>query len=228
MKARYQMNFLLGTLCVAAFVGAVLLTAWLVTELGKEEAIAAEPVIIRTVADLGPPPTVAKKPPQVQVDRPNVAAPKVGIPTPVADDEVLDDDVTLATRDELADIVAPDISQVDDGSNIVVDIQDDDYLPSIDEFVPVEQVAEMIYRDQAVYPRLAEQAGREGTVWVKALVTKDGSVADAVVYKTSGIPSLDESAVASAYKYKYKPAIQNGRPVAMWVAYKIEFELDQQ
>ena len=70
----------------------------------------APSVVIKTVADLGPPPTIAKAKPQVQVTQPNVAAPKVGIPKPVADDEVMDDDVVLATKEELAEIVAPDIT----------------------------------------------------------------------------------------------------------------------
>jgi len=150
--------------------------------------------------------------------------PKVGIPTPVADDEVIDDDVVLATREELAEIVTPDIVVTSgSGGDIVVDIEDDEYLPAIDEFVPVEVIAEMIYKEKPVYPRLAEQAGLEGTVWVKALVSKDGTVKDAAVYRSSGMASLDEAAVKAAFKCRYKPAIQNGRPVAMWVTYSVEF-----
>jgi protein TonB len=228
LKAKYQRNFLLSTLGTLTFVLLILGISWLIRQLGQQDVVAAEPVIIKTVAELGPPPTVAKKPPQIKVERPDIVAPKVGIPKPVADEDVLDEDVQLATREELAEIVAPDIASEGPGSgDIVVDIQDEDYLPAIDEFVPVEIVAEMIYKEPAEYPRLARQAGLEGTVWVKALVTKDGSVADAVVYKSSGIPSLDEAAVKAALKYKYKPAIQNGRPVAMWVAYPVNFVLDQ-
>jgi TonB family protein len=144
----------------------------------------------------------------------------------VADDEVIDDDVVLATREELAEIVAPDIAATTEGGgDVVVDIQEEEYLPAMDEFVPVEISAEMIYKEEPEYPRLAEQAGLTGTVWVKALVSRDGTVKDAAVFRTSGTASLDEAAVKSAYKCRYKPAIQNGRPVAMWVTYRVEFEL---
>ena len=34
------------------------------------------------------------------------------------------------------------------------------------------------------------------------------------------------SALAVAGKYKYKPAIQSGRPIAIWVTYKVDFKLD--
>ncbi|MEW5795679.1 MAG: TonB family protein [Candidatus Zixiibacteriota bacterium] len=227
LKAKYQRNFMFGTLATTTFILLILVVAWLIQQMGGEEAINTEPVRITTVADLGPPPTLAKKPPQVQVNQPNVAAPKVGIPTPVADDEVMDEDVVLATREEMADIVAPDI--VSDGSSqdIVVDIAEEDYLPSMDEFVPVEVPAEMIYEEMPEYPRLAKDAGLEGRVWIKALVGKDGSVKDAAVYKSSGTPLLDDAALKSAPKNKFKPAIQNGRPVAMWVTYKVDFVIKQ-
>jgi len=227
LKAKYQRNFMIGTLITTSFVVLLVTVSWIIAAVGEEEVIGGPVHIIKTIADLGPPPTIAKKPPQVKVNQPNVAAPKIGIPKPVADDEVLDDDVVLATRDELAEIVAPDITAAAEGEGIVVDIQDDDYLPGINQFVPVEIPAEMIYKEAADYPRLAQQAGLEGLVWVKALILKDGTVKQAVVYKSSGTPSLDEAAVKAAYKYRYKPAIQNGRPVAMWVAYQVDFKMNE-
>lgn len=222
LKSKYQRNLGFGTLITTSFVLLILIVSWLVQQMQSEQAISDQVTVIRTIADLGPPPTLAKKPPQVQVNQPQVAAPKVGIPTPVADEEVVDDDVVLATREEMADIVAPDVT-IGASEDIKVDIAEDDYLPSIDEFVPVEINAEMIYYETPVYPRLAEQAGLTGLVWVKALVGSDGSVKDAVVYKSSGTPALDEAAIAAAPKNKFKPAIQNGRPVAVWVAYKVDF-----
>ena len=228
MKSRYQMNFGLGTIIVAAFFALILLTSWLIKILQEDDLVAidATAIVIKTVADLGPPPSIAKKPPQVKVNQPNVAAPKVGIPKPVADDEVLDEDVVLATREELAEIIAPDIISESDG-DIVVDIADDDYLPSPDEFVPVEIMPEMIHNTIPEYPRLAKLAGIEGVVWVKALVDREGNVRRAQVGKSSGTVSLDEAAVKAAYDNKFSPGIQNGRPVNVWVTYKVNFNLDQ-
>ena len=225
LKAKYQRNFLLGTIITTCFVLLILAIFWLVAWFQSEEDVISDmPVIIRTVAELGPPPTIAKKPPQVKVSQPQVQAPKVGIPKPVADDEVIDDDVMLATRDELAEIVAPDIVSEAEGG-IVVDIDEIDYLPSIEEFTPVEIIAEMIHEVEPEYPRLAQQAQLEGVVWIKALVDKKGDVRDAVIYKTSGTASLDAAALKVAHLNKFKPAIQNGRPVAMWVAYRVQFVL---
>lgn len=228
LKAKYQFNFLMGTIIMVSFVLLILGTFWVIKMMQGEdiEAIDASAVVVKTVADLGPPPSIAKKPPQIEVSQPNVAAPKVGIPKPVADDEVMDEDVVLATREELAEIVAPDITATAGDDDIVVDIDDDDYLPAPDEFVPVEIMPEMINYTQPEYPRLARQAGITGTVWVKALVNKEGKVIRAQIGKTSGTQSLDDAAVAAASDNVFKPGIQNGRPVNVWVTYKVEFTLD--
>jgi len=226
LKAKYQRNFLFGTLSMVALVILILAVAWIIKAMEGEALAASAPIVIKTVADLGPPPSVTKKPPQVQIDAPQVAMPKVGIPTPVADDEVIDEDVVIASRQELAEIVAPDISTMESGEDIIVDISDDDYIPAMDEFTPVEIQPAMIYKETPSYPRLAKQAGIEGLVWVKALVMKDGSVKEALIGKSSGTAALDEAAVKAAYKNKFKPGIQNGRPVNCWVTYKIEFILE--
>jgi TonB family protein len=102
---------------------------------------------------------------------------------------------------------------------------DIDFFPEPDEFVPVEVPPEMIYEEIPEYPRLAKDLGWEGTVWVKALVDILGDVRNAMVFKSSGYNLLDQAAVEAAYKCKFKPAIQNGRPVSVWVTYSVEFAI---
>ncbi|MFQ6008426.1 MAG: energy transducer TonB [Candidatus Zixiibacteriota bacterium] len=227
LKAKYQKNFALGTTITLALVLLILAVAWGISNLGRKETVDAPQVVIRTVADLGPPPSIAKKPPQVKVSAPKVVAPKVGIPKPVADDEVLDEDVVIATRDELAEIVAPDITAMAEGGDIVVEIDPDDYLPAPDEFIPPEIRPEIVREYKPDYPRLARQAGITGTVWVNVLLDEEGNVIDAIIAKSSGTKSLDDAALQAAYKNKFKPGIQNGRPVKCWVTYPVEFKLDQ-
>ena len=119
----------------------------------------------------------------------------------------------------------PDIT-AGDGGDIKVDIKEDDYLPAQGEFVAAEIQPEMIKEVTPDYPRLARQASLEGKVFVTALVDKEGNVRDAKIAKSSGTPSLDEAALKAALLNKFKPAIQNGRPVACWVTYKVDFVLN--
>ncbi len=228
LKSRYQRNLVSGAIMVIGLVVLILVATWLISVITAEDMTNIPEVRIKTIAELGPPPTLVKKPPQVQIQQTQVAAPKIGIPKPVADEEVSDaEDVTIASRDELAEIQAPDI-QTTDQQNIVVDINEDEYLPSADEFVPVEVQPENIHYEQPEYPRLAKAAGLTGTVWVKVLVDKDGTVRDAKVAKTSGTQTLDDAAVAAAFKNKFKPGIQNGRPIACWASYRVDFQLEVQ
>jgi len=224
LKSHYRRNMFTGVMMAVGLVVAIILGVWIYKQLTKVETVYVQPTVIKTVADLGPPPTVSKAKPQVDIAKPNVAKPKVGIPKPVADDEVVDTDVMIASKDDLAEIVAPDITETiaDAGGEVIVDIED--YMPAADEFVPVEIPAEMIYESPPEYPRLAQTAGMEAVVWVKALVDKNGNVRDAMVLKSSGSKAgFDEAAVDAAYKCRFKPAIQNGRPVAVWVSYQVEF-----
>ncbi|HWR82122.1 MAG TPA: energy transducer TonB [Candidatus Deferrimicrobium sp.] len=227
LKSKYQRNFGLGTLATLALVLLILVVVWVVSAFSGEDYSDVPEVVIKTIAELGPPPSIAKKPPQVKVSAPQIAAPKVGIPKPVADEDVIDEDVVIATRDELAEIVAPDVSDIGEGGDIKVEINPEDYIPAPDEFVPVEIQPEPISQPEPVYPRLARQAGITGQVWVKALVNEEGKVLKVIIAKSSGTVALDEAAMEAAQKGQYKPAIQNGRPVKCWVTFPFDFKLNE-
>ncbi len=66
----------------------------------------------------------------------------------------------------------------------------------------------------------------QGIVWIKALVDKQGEVRKAMVDKSSGHQLLDDAALKAAYLNEYKPATQKDKPVAVWVKYQVNFELD--
>ena len=102
----------------------------------------------------------------------------------------------------------------------------DENLPPPDKFVPVDIMPEMIYQAAPNYPRAAKQKGLQGVVWVKALVDKKGIVKKARVGKSSGHKVLDKAAVEAAFSNKFKPAVQNSRPVNVWVTYKVNFRLN--
>ncbi len=226
LKSKYQRNFALGTLITLSFVVLILVMAWLISSLPKEVYPPELPtVVIKTKKELPSPPSIVKKPPQVKVSAPQVAAPKVGIPKPVADDEVIDEDVVIASRDELAEIAPPDVASMAEGGKIDVDISPEDYLPELGDFVPVEIYPEFIHYEEPVYPRLARQAGITGTVTMWVVVDEEGNVIKVRILKSSGTASLDEAAVKAADKNKFKPGIQNGRPVKVPVSYEVEFKL---
>jgi protein TonB len=105
------------------------------------------------------------------------------------------------------------------------DTDQDEYLPGPDEFVPMEVPPEMVYQEKPQYPEEAVDNGWEGVVWVKVLVDSKGAVRRAMVARSSGYNCLDNAALEVAWNNRFKPAIHNGHPVAVWVAYKVDFHL---
>ncbi len=81
-------------------------------------------------------------------------------------------------------------------------------------------------RVQPEYPELARQAKVQGKVILQAVIFKDGSVSDIQVLQTPGEKlGFDESAVAAVRQWRYKPALQSGRPVDVIFTIVIDFTL---
>ena len=97
--------------------------------------------------------------------------------------------------------------------------------PGIDEFIPVEKMPDLVNQVNPVYPEEAKKNGIEGRVWVKALVSKEGNVKKAVAVKSDN-EIFNQAAIEAAMKYRFTPAMQSGKPVAVWVVMPFKFELD--
>jgi TonB family protein len=231
LKRYYQRNMIMGTGFAAALTIFCILTVWLYKIITYDEIGDARNVIrIKTIADLGAPPSLSAKPPQIDIAKPEMAAPKVGIPTPVADEEVADENVVIATRDELKDITAPAVTTTgDQGQQLVIDIPEEDYMPPADTFIAVEVEPVQIYEETPEYPRLARDGGFTGYVIVQAYVDKNGTVKKAQAVKCNR-PNMgfEDAAVKASYKGQWKPAIQNGNPIGVWVSYRVDFVMDNQ
>ncbi len=227
-KSMYQRNMLMGTAAVALTVGLIVFTVWLyrvITDSGIPEP--TNVYRITKVADLGAPPSLAAKKPNIDIAKPKVAAPKVGIPTPVPDDEISEEeDMVIASREELQEINTPVFGDGDESGDLIIDIPEDDYMPSPDEFIAVEVEPKEVYTELPVYPRLALEGSFTGYVIIQAYIDKNGNVKKAQSVKCNR-PNMgfEEAAVKAALKYKYSPAIQNGNPIGLWISYKMDFVL---
>lgn len=76
------------------------------------------------------------------------------------------------------------------------------------------------------YPEDLRRQGIEGAVRVRVVVGKDGSVETANVAASSGYPSMDDAAVAAAYRYRFSPALNvYEEPVRCAVSQTVQFRL---
>ncbi len=75
------------------------------------------------------------------------------------------------------------------------------------------------------YPELARKAGIEGKVTVMIVVGIDGTVTEAKILKSSGNRLLDEAALATLRKTRWRPAKQRDKVVPVRLAYPVTFKL---
>jgi periplasmic protein TonB len=79
---------------------------------------------------------------------------------------------------------------------------------------------------QPTYPARDIREGNEGTVELEIYVLPTGRIGDARVLKSTGSPTLDQSAVEEAKrKWRMLPATRDGEPYAQWHRLKVTFNL---
>lgn len=75
------------------------------------------------------------------------------------------------------------------------------------------------------YPRRAKQAGIEGFVTMEVTIRPDGTVSNAKVLEADPPRLFDEAALAAMRRWKFRPKIVDGTPVAQRARQTIEFTL---
>jgi len=91
-------------------------------------------------------------------------------------------------------------------------------------FIPHDTPPTVKQRVIPEYPEIAKKAGIEGSVLVHLFVDEHGKVLKAYV-AVSLEPSMDQAALEATRKTTFHPALQRDKPVGVWVAYPVRFQL---
>lgn len=84
-----------------------------------------------------------------------------------------------------------------------------------------------IVRVQPIYPRRALTRGIEGYVLVEFVVTETGAVRNPVVLVADPPGFFERAALSAVLKFKYKPKVTDGKPVAVsGVRTRVVFEME--
>lgn len=97
----------------------------------------------------------------------------------------------------------------------------DDSAPS--SLMPETQLKKLRYVEP-VYPPVAEQLGRSGTVELQFTVEPDGSVAAINVTRANPPGMFEAAAIAAVRKWRYQPVERGGRPIAQRVTLRVTFK----
>lgn len=227
LKRNYQKNMFLGSISSAFLAAICIFSIWFFGLSTYEEITGSrgsdlDSIVSRPIRL----PKIIPRPPQVNPSRPGGAPHKYGIFKLVDDDEFFEDIVSTYARG--------DFMGLDSGSDSPEGYEDgepgipynSEYLPSPDKFVSVEVQPIQIYEEKPKYPRLALDGGFSAYVIVETFVSRTGVVLKAQAKKCSR-PGMgfEEKAIAAALKCKYRPAIQNGDPIGIWISYRVSFEI---
>jgi len=143
-----------------------------------------------------PPPPKEIAPPQVPVE--------------AADDESTDEEIAPTTFDNFEDMPPPPPPSGGGGGVFLAF----DEPPSLIDFVPPQ------------YPPLAREAGIEGVVAIRVLVSEEGKVISADVLSSDVTPAMDKAALEAAKRCRFNPAKQRTIPVKAHVMIPFHFQLN--
>lgn len=75
------------------------------------------------------------------------------------------------------------------------------------------------------YPPQALRRREEGTVTLRVYVDANGDPETVELQRSSGSRNLDQAAIRAVRTWKFRPGMQDGRPVGGWVVVPIQFRL---
>lgn len=167
-----------------------------------------------------PPPSIADAPlPQARVSPPS-ATQSAAVPVPVSDAQA-NPTQTIPSQADLSQAGPATDTHAGEGGTAVA--PPEDLLPGLNDWHVVDELPVLVTSPPPVYPDIAREAGIDGTVRLRVLVGRDGHVLD--VHVDRSVAMLDQAAQDAVRRWVFKPALTNGRPVAVWVAIPVRFTL---
>jgi TonB family protein len=82
----------------------------------------------------------------------------------------------------------------------------------------------VIHKVEPEYTNEARAAGLQGTVMLFVVITPDGRATDIKVVRPLG-KGLDQAAIESVEKWKFKPGLKDGTPVPVQATIEVNFRL---
>jgi protein TonB len=151
---------------------------------------------------------------------------KPKIPDPPAKPKIIEASIDDITEDLILD----NIDIFEDAPTTQPPLRDRPKVVEDDApFIWVEEMPKPIdgiraIQEKVYYTEIAIRTGIEGTVFIEAVIDKEGNVIDAKIVRDIG-GGLDESALKAVLATKFSPGKQRGKPVKVKVTIPIKFVL---
>ena len=161
--------------------------------------------------------------PETRQERRPPPPPRPVVPIATDSPDISDDETIMETDFDFdLDDLAPPPSLDDLMARNLVEMEEEE-----EEIVEIWRVEKQPQPTKEVvpdYPEVARKAGIEGHVTVYVLISKAGKVE--AVGKVLGPEVFHAAAKAAAAGWEFTPAIQNDKPVRVWVSLPFKFQLN--
>jgi TonB family protein len=87
------------------------------------------------------------------------------------------------------------------------------------------QASKMLHQERPVYPASAKARGVQGTVLMRAVIGRDGSILNLEVLNSDVDADLATAAKDAVSKWRYQPTLLNGEPVEVITEIEVNFTL---
>jgi TonB family protein len=225
LKRSYQRNLILGVIISAAIhMIATFSLAFLVRT--NDDSDGGRIVVVRTIAQLlspPPPPFLSESP-----SRGQTSAGGAFLPLPEARETQM-----LSKGRYYGEIYGMVYDRSAEGSMagsdvsgyVQIGVPSRKSLSRI-RLVKTDRMPECVSAVVPKYPKSAKENRIEGEVWLQVLVDKHGDVGEVRVFrKSKSDVGFEQAAMDAALKWKYRPALCNRKPVAVWILYTLKFRL---
>ena len=93
-----------------------------------------------------------------------------------------------------------------------------------EDFTQYDKAPEVVNKVEPEYPAIALKSGLEGGVYVQVWVDESGAVVESKVVRSTD-KVFDQAARRAAEQWKFTPAENKGKPVAVWITIPFRFRL---
>jgi len=229
---------LLRGLIISFLAHALIVSSPYIIQLFKgEEEIPPPNVVVVDVTQLTKLKAQQNTPEQIQIAMPKLEAPTAAIPIPVDEDIIEADQPLIKSQSELTYMLAQP-----SGGEAGLELKPGDIIQIKEEareerdepgepiFRPVEVPPQPLESFSPVpsYPEMAKSSGVKGKVIVQCYVDKTGVVKKFIIKSAQpkGL-GFEEEVEKVIMKWKFTPAIQNGKPIGVWVEIPFNFEVER-
>ncbi|MFT3930881.1 MAG: energy transducer TonB [Spongiibacteraceae bacterium] len=176
--------------------------ALVLADRGPTIAAQPAPINVSIISDMPQPQTQPLETPT----KPRLDQPKLHIPQP---DIVLAESMEPSTAPVAVSSAASAANSAPATPAVVMPVFDADYLNN----------------PSPSYPPLSRRMREQGVVYLRVLVSADGTPDQVELKHSSGSVRLDESALCTVKKWRFVPARRGNQTVAAWVVVPIAFSL---